>query len=787
MSTMQAPGENEKDGLQLAMERPDLDPHPMYNQIVAGVLVKYVNFGKGWRHRLFVLQDGVLRYYKVFGEQRVNVHALFEQLRREGELTLVGAEAAISENKWKRMTYGNGLSSPTQSIKDIKPQAELHLQVSKIAESGTDYRKFYISNGAKEMRLRAETREDRWVWVDALSKAKAAWDDGSRGPDTPLASPPVTQARIVKGDNHFLLDLEGILEKLKEKGASKEVSLYVEDLLVQQHQRYHNFMTVEADKRRRLLEHVQKLQNEKRQLETAMVVESRIQMKAKGLSKHSVEGTDGSFIVSEAETDHEASDTDEDESSSPRADSSSADDDDEEVFYDASDLSRSNSLQASRSLSLPAFEGDSALDSAREAVRASDKENIPKWLQKELPPPPRRERLPTPKQREKSVSLWSIIKECVGKDLSRVCLPVFFNEPLSSLQRIAEEMEYSELLDEAAQEPAGSIERFLMVAAFAVSGYSSTAGRTSKPFNPLLGETYELVHAEKGFRAVVEKVVHHPTVLAAYGEGRKWTFEGDAEVKSKFWGRSIELTPVGVLKLTFHDGEVFTWSKVVSSINNLIIGKIYVDHGGVMRITSSATGMVCKLKFREQGILSRHEAHEVKGYFEQQTGERIASPTLSGKWDEAMSAVLADGNSRLLWKKADPAPDPTRYNLTQWAIQLNEITPGLKEKLAPTDCRLRPDQHHLELGEYDQANNEKLRLETKQRAARKAAERGDPIRPRWFTAVKGATPGVQQAYKYHGGYFEAREQGEWPSVRDIFGPGIVGSNGESLPNSPKKA
>ena len=50
----------------------------------------------------------------------------------------------------------------------------------------------------------------------------------------------------------------------------------------------------------------------------------------------------------------------------------------------------------------------------------------------------------------------------------------------------------------------------------------------------------------------------------------------------------------------------------------------------------------------------------MKGYFEQQTGERIASPTLTGKWDEAMSAVLADGSSRLLWKKADPAPDPTR-------------------------------------------------------------------------------------------------------------------------------
>lgn len=84
----------------------------------------------------------------------------------------------------------------------------------------------------------------------------------------------------------------------------------------------------------------------------------------------------------------------------------------------------------------------------RDALKLSGGEDAPEWLQRELPPPQRRERLPPPKQREKSISLWSIIKECVGKDLSRVCLPVYFNEPLSSLQRIAEEMEYSELLDE---------------------------------------------------------------------------------------------------------------------------------------------------------------------------------------------------------------------------------------------------------------------------------------------------------------------------------------------------
>ena len=34
-------------------------------QVVVGVLTKYVNLGKGWRHRLFVLKNGVLQYYKV--------------------------------------------------------------------------------------------------------------------------------------------------------------------------------------------------------------------------------------------------------------------------------------------------------------------------------------------------------------------------------------------------------------------------------------------------------------------------------------------------------------------------------------------------------------------------------------------------------------------------------------------------------------------------------------------------------------------------------------------------
>lgn len=396
----------------------------------------------------------------------------------------------------------------------------------------------------------------------------------------------------------------------------------------------------------------------------------------------------------------------------------------------------------------------------------------PKWLARANAERPehRRTSLPKPAQAEKSVSLWSIIKDVVGKDLTRVCLPVYFNEPLSALQRTAEDLEYSELVDEASLYPKGSWERLIRVATFAVSGYSASAPyRTAKPFNPLLGETYEFICPEKGFRFIGEKVVHHPTIMAAYCEGRTWIFEGDGELRSKFWGRSIELQPVGVCKLTFHDGESFTWQKITTSINNLILGRLYVDHGGIMRIRSTEGGLVAKVRFKEAGMMSK-DVHQIRGHVEQ-NGQKIDKLELHGTWDGQITADLPNGSHQQLWHKAPLPADPTRYQLTSWAIKLNEITPGLREKLAPTDCRLRPDQHATEVGQYDEANTEKLRLEQKQRAARKAADRGDPIKPLWFDVRPEVEMGTDVKFPYHGGYFEAREANNFRECRDIFGPG----------------
>ena len=70
------------------------------------------------------------------------------------------------------------------------------------------------------------------------------------------------------------------------------------------------------------------------------------------------------------------------------------------------------------------------------------------------------------------------------------------------------------------------------------------------------------------------QVSHHPMVGACHCEGNGWRFWADSNLKSKFWGRSIQLDPVGVLTLEFDDGEVFQWSKVLLPIYQEMVNSV---------------------------------------------------------------------------------------------------------------------------------------------------------------------------------------------------------------------
>ncbi|KAK4274054.1 hypothetical protein QN277_017344 [Acacia crassicarpa] len=720
---------------ELSQPAVDVKINDLVGNGISGILYKWVNYGKGWRPRWFVLQDGVLSYYKIHGPDKIVVNKETEKGSK-----VIGEESmrTISRNR-------NSYSSHQQSLHRRKPFGEIHLKVSTIRESRSDDKRFSIFTGTKRLHLRAETREDRVAWVEALQAVKDMF-------------PRMSNSELMAPLDYLTISTDKLRQRLLEEGVSEAAIQDSEQIMRNEFAALQNHLVLLKQKQLILTDTLRQLETEKVDLENTVVDESQRQLNdEEDFSRLKHEKFSGS--ASESEDYNERNDAAEEET-----------DDDDNAFFDTRDFLSSSSFKSNGSdYRVSSFSsGDEGLNSIESE---EDVDLSLRSVGTSYPYVKRRKKLPDPIEKEKGVSLWSMIKDNIGKDLTKVCLPVYFNEPLSSLQKCFEEMEYSYLLDRAYEwgKRGNSLMRILNVAAFAVSGYASTEGRICKPFNPLLGETYEADYPDKGLRFFSEKVSHHPMVVACHCQGIGWKFWGDSNLKSKFWGRSIQLDPVGILTLEFDDGEVFQWSKVTTSIYNLILGKLYCDHYGTMRIQGNGD-YSCKLKFKEQSIIDRNP-HQVHGIVQDKHGKTVA--TLFGKWDESMHYVSGDfavkgksydslSEARILWKRSKPPKFPTRYNFTRFAITLNELTPGLKEKLPPTDSRLRPDQRYLENGEYEMANSEKLRLEQWQRQARKMQESG--WKPRWFALDKASG-----TYRYLGGYWESRERGNWESCPNIFG------------------
>ncbi|KAG7465551.1 oxysterol-binding protein-related 3-like [Solea senegalensis] len=223
----------------------------------------------------------------------------------------------------------------------------------------------------------------------------------------------------------------------------------------------------------------------------------------------------------------------------------------------------------------------------------------------------RRSMLPAPCPAS-SVSLWNILRNNIGKDLSKVSMPVHLNEPLNTLQRLCEELEYSELLDTAnqTQDP---FQRMVYVATFAITAYASTYFRAgSKPFNPVLGETYECDRADKGFRFIAEQVSHHPPVSTCHADSRNFSFWQDVRWKNKFWGKSMEIVPMGTTHVTlpaFRDH--YEWNKVTSCIHNILSGQRWIEHYGEM-VIKNINSDTCQCKVTFVKAKSWYSSTEVK-------------------------------------------------------------------------------------------------------------------------------------------------------------------------------
>lgn len=390
------------------------------------------------------------------------------------------------------------------------------------------------------------------------------------------------------------------------------------------------------------------------------------------------------------------------------------------------------------------------------------------------PPPPDRVR----------PNLWDTLKSNVGKDLSRITLPVYFNEPLTFVQRLVEDVEYSELLDRAADpSTTDPMMRAGLVAAFLVSTFSTTAERTAKPFNPMLGETFEVVDHDRKFAAVVEQVSHHPPVSALHAESPgRWSYHTTAEVRDRFTGNSIEVWPEGLTHVHLHShNEHYVYQKPHTNVHNIILGDLWLENVGTVIISELNHGSVqVKLRFKkyswfgdpkavgdiEGSVSYMNTSSSSRGSAKSKSSAKGKSVKLSGSWKE----YLCYGNQELWRVSKHPPKDLTAgYTMTSWAWSLNApVADSAKHILPRTDSRHRPDLRAHEDGEDSVSLTEKVRLEQKQRAAKadRDAQQAEH-KPRWFNLVR--REGSPDEWQYNGEYFQARAAQAWPDdLPDIF-------------------
>ncbi|CAF0975686.1 unnamed protein product [Rotaria magnacalcarata] len=434
-----------------------------------------------------------------------------------------------------------------------------------------------------------------------------------------------------------------------------------------------------------------------------------------------------------------------------------------------------------------------------------------------------RTKLPAQTVDRSQIGVWSMLKQCIGKELYKMTMPVVFNEPLSMLQRFAECVQYAYLLDKA-DESTDPIVRMQCVAAFAASTFASNLDRIAKPFNPLLGETYEFVHHDLPFRYTSEQVSHHPPVTAFICEpkdgGNQWKYYGSILPDAKFSMTAMQIDPKGslVLELNRHK-ETYTWSSVTCTVHNIVIGKLWFEYHGTMEIINHSNKMKAIIHFKPYSSATK-ELHKLEGYIIGSDDRKLRG--LYGYWTDALFSIdieqfeaflkqqQKDGKSAVktpqeqlakstaaididnIEEEEVPVVDPTHellnlpadsitlwrttprldyaaqyYNFSLFTMALNEWTEKdkrLRPRLPPTDCRFRPDIRRLEEGNIDQAAQEKNRLEEKQRAARRALEsRQEKWQPRWFSLVKHQVTG-NEIWLSNDKYW----QRNWNNCPDIY-------------------
>jgi len=292
----------------------------------------------------------------------------------------------------------------------------------------------------------------------------------------------------------------------------------------------------------------------------------------------------------------------------------------------------------------------------------------------------------------------------------------------------------------------------------------------------------------------VEQVSHHPPIAAGIMESEHFRMEVFHEVKTRFTGNAVDAEPFSRTRITLKkSGTQYTFGGINSTCHCVLVGRMWLDVYGDIKIEEIGSNRVCNLSCTKCGWFSRGW-HEVSG--QQINGDGDVSFDIQGKWNESISAtrrgkeppkLLRPGQAKTFGEDEIPldmsineVPDfeidtPTTlwtnvtkvceeepyctWNMTEFARKLCHFDTNYAAILPPTDARLRKDRVALEEKDYSTAAKEKLALEEEQRRQRRIREiKGEEWKIVYFTKTTFPEIPDQDWYEFRNTYWQEREE-----------------------------
>lgn len=132
---------------------------------------------------------------------------------------------------------------------------------------------------------------------------------------------------------------------------------------------------------------------------------------------------------------------------------------------------------------------------------------------------------------------------------------------------------YIPLIEKAAD--ASNLERLKYITVFTMAMLTNSIGGT-KPFNPILGETFQALIG-KNTEVYIEQTSHHPPIMNYYIKNPKFICFGHSEVEINSGANSMLAETKGKLYLKFNDGGLYRFYPPKFLVTGLMLGKRFMN------------------------------------------------------------------------------------------------------------------------------------------------------------------------------------------------------------------